>query len=72
METEQSGALATRAELYNVASVVCMLVFLAVVSSTGDNFWAHLYAMLCPLGTFLFFLMKARWLEHPYTRRKDA
>ena len=68
METERKRTLAMRAELYNVASANCTLMFLVALGSNADEYWFRMFAMLCPVGMGIFYGMKARWLEHPYTR----
>jgi hypothetical protein len=49
MTTDPQDRLATRAEVYNLASSICMLVFLAVMGPAGSG-GAPMYVMICAAG----------------------
>ena len=69
MTTDPQDRLATRAEVYNLASAICMLIALAVMGPAGSG-GAPMYVTLCAFGMTLYFGMKARWVTSPDPRRR--
>jgi len=67
MTTDPQGRLATRAELYNLASTHCLMIFLAVIAADGGLMAT--YVMTVAVGMSFYFGMKARWVTNADPRQ---
>jgi hypothetical protein len=70
MTTDPQGRLATRSELYGLASANCVPALLALIAINADHVLVTSYVM-CTLGLFFYYGMKARWVNNPDPRRAE-
>ena len=71
MRTDPQGRLATRSELYGLASANCVPALLALIAINADHALVTSYVAVCTLGLFFYYGMKARWVNDPDPRRAE-